>query len=283
MQPLTISSDYHKLTYYYYAETYVNFNELVTDLFKQYKVRIWMSAINPASCVNPAGNMQVQPPSAVGPGAIMHSNANASLAVGPGFGHNNHHRAGQYGKFLLSLPTRWTCSLPFLGRGQHAPQANFDEGYNAFSYQLPNYNAQANFNMSPWAAQGSRYNQQAAYNSFPMQGAGYPNATASGSPMNYGAYYPPATPAYGTATTGTGYRGGQTGAQSYTPTVGPAYGQYNSAQYYKGSNASGATNGPGANATGGYGNGHTPTSAASYNPGYDPSLVSSMQNMSFGK
>jgi hypothetical protein len=131
-----------------------------------------MSAINPASCVNPAGNMQVQPPSAVGPGAIMRSNANSSLAVGPGFGH----RAAQYGKLISSLPIPRTCSLPFSGRGQraqHAPpvaHANFDEGYNAFSYQLPGYNAQTNFNMTPWAGQGSRYNQQ-AYNAFPMQGA----------------------------------------------------------------------------------------------------------------
>jgi hypothetical protein len=263
----------------------VNFNELVTDLFKQYKVRIWMSAINPASCVNPAGNMQVQPPSAVGPGAIMRSNANPSLAVGPGFGHNSHPRAGQYGKLLSSLPSPRICSLPFTGRGQHAqhaPQANFDEGYNAFSYQLPNYNAQANFNMSPWAAQGSRYNQQ-TYNAFPMQSAGYPNATASGSPMNYGAYYPPPTPAYGAATASTGYRGGQPGGQPYTPTAGQAYGQYNSNQYYKGSNASGAQNSTGTGTTGAYGNGSTATAGASYNSGYDPALVSGMQNMSFGK
>jgi hypothetical protein len=243
-----------------------------------------MSAINPASCVNPAGNMQVQPPSAVGPGAIMRSNANSSLAVGPGFGH----RAAQYGKLISSLPIPRTCSLPFSGRGQraqHAPpvaHANFDEGYNAFSYQLPGYNAQTNFNMTPWAGQGSRYNQQ-AYNAFPMQGAGYPNATASGSPMNYGAYYPPATPAYGAAATGAGYRGGQTGAQSYTPAAGQAYGQYNSNQYYKGSNASGAQNGSSTGTTGAYGNGGTATAGASYNSGYDPSLVSGMQNMSFGK
>ncbi|KAF2096586.1 PSP1-domain-containing protein, partial [Rhizodiscina lignyota] len=39
--------DWKKLTYFYYAESYVNFNELVTDLFKVYKTRIWMSAINP--------------------------------------------------------------------------------------------------------------------------------------------------------------------------------------------------------------------------------------------
>lgn len=42
-------SDYRKLTFFYYAEEYINFNELVTDLFKVYKTRIWMSAINPAS------------------------------------------------------------------------------------------------------------------------------------------------------------------------------------------------------------------------------------------
>jgi hypothetical protein len=45
---LTIS-DYRKLTFFYFAEEYINFNELVTDLFKVYKTRIWMSAINPAS------------------------------------------------------------------------------------------------------------------------------------------------------------------------------------------------------------------------------------------
>jgi hypothetical protein len=88
---LTTLSDYNKLIYYYFADTYVNFNDLVTDLFKQYKVRIWMSAVNPASVVNPAGQMQVQPPSAVGPGAIMRSQAtHAPHVVGPGFGNNNH-------------------------------------------------------------------------------------------------------------------------------------------------------------------------------------------------
>jgi hypothetical protein len=36
---LSEPDNYHKLTYYYYTEPYVNFNELVTDLFKQYKVK----------------------------------------------------------------------------------------------------------------------------------------------------------------------------------------------------------------------------------------------------
>jgi hypothetical protein len=95
-------SDHHKLTYFYFAETYVNFNDLVTDLFKQYKVRIWMSAVNPASVVNPAG-LQVQPPSAIGPGAIIRSKpANANHAVGPGFGAYPPHQ--QYSALCPSYP-----------------------------------------------------------------------------------------------------------------------------------------------------------------------------------
>lgn len=45
--------DWKKLTFYYFADCYINFNSLVTDLFKIYKTRIWMSAINPASFVTP--------------------------------------------------------------------------------------------------------------------------------------------------------------------------------------------------------------------------------------
>lgn len=77
----------------------MNFNELVTDLFKQYKVRIWMSAVNPASVVNPAGAMQTPPPSAIGPGAILNQAAgHAPLPVGPGFGGNNRRSNEQYGE-----------------------------------------------------------------------------------------------------------------------------------------------------------------------------------------
>lgn len=61
--------DWKKLTFYYYAESYVNFNSLVTDLFKTYKTRIWMSAINPASFLTAAAGLP--PPSIIGPGAIL--------------------------------------------------------------------------------------------------------------------------------------------------------------------------------------------------------------------
>lgn len=60
--------DWKKLTFYYFADAYINFNSLVTDLFKVYKTRIWMSAINPASFASPS--LGLQAPSGVGPGAV---------------------------------------------------------------------------------------------------------------------------------------------------------------------------------------------------------------------
>lgn len=60
--------DFKKLTFYYFADSYINFNSLVTDLFKIYKTRIWMSAINPASFASPA--LGLTAPSGIGPGAV---------------------------------------------------------------------------------------------------------------------------------------------------------------------------------------------------------------------
>lgn len=59
--------DWKKLTFYYFADSYINFNSLVTDLFKIYKTRIWMSAINPASFVTPPG-AGLQPSGSLGYG-----------------------------------------------------------------------------------------------------------------------------------------------------------------------------------------------------------------------
>lgn len=42
---------------------------MVTDLFKVYKTRIWMSAINPASFASPS--LGLQAPSGIGPGAVV--------------------------------------------------------------------------------------------------------------------------------------------------------------------------------------------------------------------
>jgi hypothetical protein len=63
-----MNRDWKKLTFYYFADAYINFNSLVTDLFKVYKTRIWMSAINPASFASPS--LGLQAPSGIGPGAV---------------------------------------------------------------------------------------------------------------------------------------------------------------------------------------------------------------------
>lgn len=64
--------DWQKLIFYYYADHYVNFKDLVNDLYKCYKVRLWMSAVNPASF---SQNAVGQPPSGIGPGAVGSPNA----------------------------------------------------------------------------------------------------------------------------------------------------------------------------------------------------------------
>ncbi|KAH6863094.1 hypothetical protein B0T12DRAFT_343466 [Alternaria alternata] len=274
-------ADYHKLTYFYYAESYVNFNELVTDLFKQYKVRIWMSAVNPASVINPAGGAQIPPPSAIGPGAIIkNSNQNAPPSVGPGFGNNTHHTAQQYGQAR-----------------NHGNYGNYDDGFHAFSHQIPAYPTQPSYNMQQTWAHGQQMGRQQMYPGY------YPNVTASGSPMNYGGggYYPPSTYAssygggYGTATTTAGYAA----SRSYTSNTGQSFGVQQPSSYTSGAgyanaygNASYTSGAPGGyyGTSGGHGNGNpgaynganTATSGGRPTTGTDPALLSGMQNMSFG-
>ncbi|KAI1816400.1 hypothetical protein GGS20DRAFT_230790 [Poronia punctata] len=79
--------DWKKLTFYYFADSYINFNSLVTDLFKIYKTRIWMSAINPASFASPT--LGLQAPSGVGPGVV---------GVGRASGANSADRRGNQGQ-----------------------------------------------------------------------------------------------------------------------------------------------------------------------------------------
>jgi len=133
--------------------------------------------------------------------------------------------------------------------------------------------------------QNQRFNQQ-GYGNYQMQAGSYPTATASGSPMNYGGYYPPTTygasPSYGAATSGPAYRGGYTsatgvggGQASSAATAGPAHSQYASS-YYKTPTTSVAMGGT----TGSPGNGYTATSGTTHNTGYDP-IMAAMQNMSF--
>ena len=74
-----MNRDGKKLTFYYFADTYINFNSLVTDLFKMYKTRIWMSAINPASFVTPTASLHP-------------SNSFSIISAGSHDGHANRRR-----------------------------------------------------------------------------------------------------------------------------------------------------------------------------------------------
>ncbi|KAE8872147.1 hypothetical protein CFE70_006140 [Pyrenophora teres f. teres 0-1] len=248
-------ADYHKLTYFYYAESYVNFNELVTDLFKQYKVRIWMSAVNPASVVNPAGMSQIPPPSAIGPGAILTSSTNGPLAVGPGFGSSNTRGNQQYPQ----------------GRN-HGAYGNYDDAFHAFSHQIPAYPNQPSYGMQPWA-----HGQQMSPHVYRGY---YPNVTASGSPMNYGggAYYPSSTYSssygggYGPTTSTASYAA----PRNYTSSAGSSFSPYTTAAQ------PGYTPGgyQGATGSGAYSAGQTAT-ASQHQSGFDPTLMTAMQNISF--
>ncbi|KXT05762.1 hypothetical protein AC578_1063 [Pseudocercospora eumusae] len=76
--------DFQKLIFYYYADHYINFKDLITELYRIYKTRIWLSAINPASFSQHAMG---QPPSAIGPGAVgpynpYAVNSNYTMAYG---------------------------------------------------------------------------------------------------------------------------------------------------------------------------------------------------------
>ncbi|KAI9813322.1 MAG: hypothetical protein M1832_006337, partial [Thelocarpon impressellum] len=134
--------DWKKLTFYYFADAYINFNSLVTDLFKIYKTRIWMSAINPASFASPSAGLQA--PSGIGPGALgvgadgladhgrkqhdvqqLYGGLGHTRAFQPSFA--GPHDGGQDGGplHLAGLPTPYAYA--FQPYGQRQPPSNVAE------------------------------------------------------------------------------------------------------------------------------------------------------------
>lgn len=138
--------DWKKLTFYYFADSYINFNSLVTDLFKIYKTRIWMSAINPASFASPT--LGIQAPSGIGPGAV-----NANRGAGGNDRRQNQqvqepHQASAFtggardGRGFRPAPT---FNQPFGNEGRLAqpsgyPPSNYPYGQFANPYSNPRSN-----------------------------------------------------------------------------------------------------------------------------------------------
>lgn len=129
---MCVLRDWKKLTFYYFADSYINFNSLVTDLFKIYKTRIWMSAINPASFASPS--LALLTPSGVGPGAIGVSTRGAPSTER----RQNQQQEPQQPTFSTSSPT----TQPFQGAlvspfgseraASSFPQNNYSYNYSGF-------------------------------------------------------------------------------------------------------------------------------------------------------
>lgn len=187
-------SDYQKLTYYYYAEHYVNFNPLVVDIFKQYKIRIWMSAVNPASVVNPNG-----PPSGIGPGAIKPQHHLSPAQVGPGFGQTPYRQQEPAAR----------------GRGQGF---GYEDQTMAFQNQVPGY-PQQGYGMVPF----SGYLPQ-PYRPYSQFQGGF-LAASRASPVPYGGYYAPQQYMPPTSGAGAAYGSAPGGFQN-GPGFGAASGGY---------------------------------------------------------
>jgi hypothetical protein len=61
-----------------FADHYINFKDLITELYRIYKTRIWLSAINTASSSQHALG---SPPSGIGPGALSNQDHMDLLAL----------------------------------------------------------------------------------------------------------------------------------------------------------------------------------------------------------
>ncbi|KAK4202548.1 hypothetical protein QBC40DRAFT_294608 [Triangularia verruculosa] len=183
--------DWKKLTFYYFADSYINFNSLVTDLFKIYKTRIWMSAINPASFASPS--LGLPAPSGIGPGAVV----NRGMAA-TGRRQDNQQDAQN----AFSAPgqadrgARPTFTMPFADRAV-APSSNYaaaNFSYNPYSaFPTPAARAGA-MPYAPGLVQGL----DAYANTFP-QGADYAGRGRFPSPQSTtpGAQQDQAVPALG--------------------------------------------------------------------------------------
>ena len=178
------------MTFYYFADEYINFNSLVTDLFKIYKTRIWMSAINPASFQTPLGGVQIpgglnpagpntfstdvdqypnrrpqrqQPPSAsAGPiqpafGAFDHTwNSQRN-----GNGTNGIAMSQLYGQPFSGhdLDTRQIDQYPLDYRQGLSQVLGLNSSFNASGYGSPNLHHSASFTSRPDSSNGGQHPQ----------------------------------------------------------------------------------------------------------------------------
>lgn len=183
-------TDWKKLTFFYYANSYVNFNALVTDLFKVYKTRIWMSAVNPAS-LNTA---PVPPPRGLGPGAVAGRENTMSPRGGPRqFAGGSVFNSEQYGGLPMyqnhNAGTLYDHNTDQSIPGQGPPPINPQQMYDVLSYgsQQAAFNPQMhNYGWGGLAQGGAAGFAGGMSLGYPPGAASY-SATGPGAHMSRGA------------------------------------------------------------------------------------------------
>ncbi|KAE8352937.1 hypothetical protein BDV28DRAFT_118228 [Aspergillus coremiiformis] len=159
--------DWKKLTFYYFADSYINFNSLVTDLFKIYKTRIWMSAINPASFVTPPA-AGLQPPNPLG----YNSETQADRSHHPENRPYSHARDGVDRETVVNpmgmLRNAYTDSYQPFGQGPHQQESGLGAlaTGDPFSPYPPTYggleSSYVDYATSPGTTAGPRIHQSPA-------------------------------------------------------------------------------------------------------------------------
>lgn len=146
--------DMRKLTFFFFSTEYINFNVLVTDLFKKFKTRIWMYAINPASFQSPLSTMTITPiQQNPAPNNVMPTRNAAHIFTS----------GNRYGNYLTAYqgdPQNGFNSAfapPFTG-----PYANYQQYVPPINYQPPVTYASGSGYPSAYGQASAQYNQQSA-------------------------------------------------------------------------------------------------------------------------
>lgn len=180
--------DGKKLTFYFFSTEYINFNSLVTDLFKMYKTRIWMSAINPASFQSQVSTLGITP---------IYGNTGLGL-TGPGLGgapqpstniydesrEDPRYMSGMSGMNMNPhmamsphMPMNMSMSLQHQPRQSMPPPQLYYGGYGQappipeYPFNASNYNHAAA--AAAAAAQSNTYQHHSQNPNDPFSGSGY--------------------------------------------------------------------------------------------------------------
>ncbi|KAK5106881.1 hypothetical protein LTS08_001004 [Lithohypha guttulata] len=167
--------DGKKLTFYFFSTEYINFNSLVTDLFKMYKTRIWMSAINPASFQSPVSSLGLTP---IQPGTSL------SLSSTPAAGGS--YDDGRVDPRYMQHTAQMTAQrgMPPLYYGGYGQPPQLSE-YASFS---PNY-------QQPTTDPFSNYNTNTNYGSFQSRPQNLPVNRGAGGRNSQTGFTSPSTDA----------------------------------------------------------------------------------------